>query len=172
MLGPPVSTRWTRSGVFVRLTGLAGCARDNRCANVNHLSSNLENIFKLQFNTEWLKLPFWRYIRRGALQINYYYQINWIAIYKFYTHILDDPCLNYGVCTPSNSPSCTCLPGFVGTRCEINVDNCPSSDCSVHGKLALATLWSANEANTKLFRLWNQISNKNKLLNIFNISYL
>ncbi|XP_077506591.1 cell polarity complex component crumbs [Amblyomma americanum] len=28
---------------------------------------------------------------------------------------------------------CLCPPGFNGTRCEINIDDCPGHDCSIHG---------------------------------------
>uniref|UniRef100_A0A8C5QRI6 Crumbs cell polarity complex component 1 n=1 Tax=Leptobrachium leishanense TaxID=445787 RepID=A0A8C5QRI6_9ANUR len=39
-------------------------------------------------------------------------------------------CYNYGNCTDKyGQPGCTCLPGFEGERCEIDVDECESDPC-------------------------------------------
>ncbi|XP_063282157.1 protein crumbs homolog 1 isoform X2 [Pelobates fuscus] len=39
-------------------------------------------------------------------------------------------CYNYGNCTvEGGEPRCTCLPGFVGERCEVDVDECESDPC-------------------------------------------
>ncbi|XP_078571534.1 uncharacterized protein LOC144859122 [Branchiostoma floridae x Branchiostoma japonicum] len=43
-----------------------------------------------------------------------------------------DVCQNGGVCTSCFSDThkmCTCLPGFTGVKCEINIDECSSSPC-------------------------------------------
>ena len=40
------------------------------------------------------------------------------------------PCLNGGICIPTNTPPnyrCTCEPGYSGTSCENNIDECDPS---------------------------------------------
>lgn len=39
---------------------------------------------------------------------------------------------NFGFATAAGY-MCLCPPGFNGTRCEVNIDDCPGNDCSVHG---------------------------------------
>lgn len=45
-------------------------------------------------------------------------------------HCASDPCQNSGTCenTPT-SYTCHCQPGFTGTNCETNVDDCAASPC-------------------------------------------
>ncbi|XP_035672264.1 protein crumbs-like [Branchiostoma floridae] len=46
-------------------------------------------------------------------------------------------CLNGGNCTSCFNESyayCECAPGFVGDRCDINVDECPSDSCQYAGR--------------------------------------
>lgn len=41
-----------------------------------------------------------------------------------------DECLNNGVCSnPADKFECTCPPGFNGSTCEVNIDECEESDC-------------------------------------------
>ncbi|XP_022095362.1 uncharacterized protein LOC110981781 [Acanthaster planci] len=41
-----------------------------------------------------------------------------------------NPCLNSGTCIDGvNTYSCSCLPGYTGTLCEINIDECASRPC-------------------------------------------
>ncbi|XP_022085321.1 protein crumbs-like isoform X2 [Acanthaster planci] len=44
------------------------------------------------------------------------------------------PCQNGATCTtpplPSQEYTCTCVPGFNGTNCEINIDDCLGHDCN------------------------------------------
>lgn len=43
-------------------------------------------------------------------------------------------CMNGGTCVINNGNSvCVCLPGYFGTKCEINVDDCKSSPCKNGG---------------------------------------
>ena len=44
-----------------------------------------------------------------------------------------DPCQNQGICSDiQNGYTCTCVPGFTGTNCEVNFDDCSENPC-VHG---------------------------------------
>ena len=51
-----------------------------------------------------------------------------------------DPCLNYGVCYQTVNVGqgvvvhCTCLPGFAGELCQLNIDDCIGNMCGAHGK--------------------------------------
>ena len=39
-------------------------------------------------------------------------------------------CLNNGSCLPEEeSYTCTCVPGFTGSNCEINIDDCDGVTC-------------------------------------------
>ncbi|KAK2152085.1 hypothetical protein LSH36_340g06031 [Paralvinella palmiformis] len=44
-----------------------------------------------------------------------------------------DPCMNYGICNvspvPGGQPTCYCLQGFTGQRCETNLNECLSNPC-------------------------------------------
>ena len=64
------------------------------------------------------------------LQIN---EIN-IELKKGINECLTDPCQNQGICTDiQNGYTCTCVPGFTGTNCEVNFDECSKNTC-VYGR--------------------------------------
>ena len=55
-------------------------------------------------------------------------------------YVQDSPCLHGGVCSPVISPQsaadadepryrCTCLEGFTGVACELDIDDCASRPC-------------------------------------------
>ena len=47
-------------------------------------------------------------------------------------------CMNGGSCqldTVTLQPVCTCLPGFEGTFCETNVNECASNPCKMNGDM-------------------------------------
>jgi len=52
-------------------------------------------------------------------------------------NIQDNPCLHGGVCSPvistmtADEPRyrCTCLEGFTGVACELDIDDCASRPC-------------------------------------------
>ena len=44
-----------------------------------------------------------------------------------------NPCHNQGICSDvQNGYTCTCVPGFTGTNCEVNFDDCSENPC-LHG---------------------------------------
>lgn len=48
--------------------------------------------------------------------------------------VLSDPCLNGGSCTDGvNSFRCSCLPGFTGSHCATEVNECQSAPCKNRG---------------------------------------
>ena len=56
-----------------------------------------------------------------------------IELKKGINECLTNPCQNQGTCTDIPSGySCTCVPGFTGKNCEVNIDECSENPC-VHG---------------------------------------
>jgi len=56
-----------------------------------------------------------------------------IELKKGINECLTDPCQNQGTCTDVPSGyTCSCAPGFIGTNCEVNFDECSENPC-VHG---------------------------------------
>ncbi len=52
---------------------------------------------------------------------------------------INNPCQNGAICIESTQsgaqPTCTCLDGFSGELCEINVDECAGNPCTNGGEL-------------------------------------
>lgn len=49
---------------------------------------------------------------------------------------VNNVCLNGGTCQARDEPSkteCICLPGYTGSKCEINIDECHSAPCKNGG---------------------------------------
>ena len=38
-------------------------------------------------------------------------------------------CFNGGLCLASSTATCTCVSGYAGNQCQINIDDCPSNPC-------------------------------------------
>uniref|UniRef100_A0A1B0DCG4 EGF-like domain-containing protein n=1 Tax=Phlebotomus papatasi TaxID=29031 RepID=A0A1B0DCG4_PHLPP len=53
----------------------------------------------------------------------------WVNCEENLDECLSNPCQNGGVCNDrDNGYTCTCLPGFLGGHCEIDVAVCESAD--------------------------------------------
>lgn len=68
--------------------------------------------------------------------MNYIAGINCETEIKVHTLCESDPCLNNGTCRVlpgANIPECVCAPGFKGTRCEIDINDCLSNPCENGG---------------------------------------
>jgi len=47
---------------------------------------------------------------------------------------LTNPCLNEGTCLETNNAyNCQCKPGFIGQRCETDIDECSNNPCGHYG---------------------------------------
>ena len=70
-------------------------------------------------NSEVAKIYNWEFKLNGTTQFRY----GW-------DHCLATPCLNGGTCLDGlTSSSCECVPGYVGTQCEVLVNNCVADIC-------------------------------------------
>ena len=53
---------------------------------------------------------------------------------------INNPCRNGAICIeptqPRVEPTCSCLDGFIGVLCGVNVDECASNPCQNDGKCA------------------------------------
>jgi len=83
-----------------------------------------------------------------------------------------DPCQNQGICSDiQNGYTCTCVPGFTGTNCEVNFDDCSRNPC-LHGmctdlinsyKCACETGYHGSNCDSQTPPLPDQCSNYKKL---------
>lgn len=69
------------------------------------------------------------------------------------------PCQNGATCTNMgpDAYSCTCPPGYTGTNCDINIDECGSTPCQNGGTCTVRTRMWGWGIKTSIFQAWVKV---------------